>query len=187
MVYKFGTNSGKYPTKVKGKRLLEYEVWTGLLKRCYIRENPAYNCCSVSDSWLDYDDFYETVKLVPNYENMVDGWQLDKDILFKGNNIYSKDTCCFVPREINATLIKRARDRGDCPIGVHEVNGMFVARVSKGGVRKYVGRSTTKEGAFQLYKAAKELEIKLLAEKWKVNLSDLTYQALLNYKVEITD
>ena len=187
MVYKFGTNSGKYPTKVGGKRLPEYEVWTGILKRCYIRENPAYNHCSLSNEWLEYDDFYETIKLVPNYEKMKEGWHLDKDILFKDNIIYSKETCCFVPREINATLIKRKRDRGELPIGVNKVKDRFVARLSLNNNRIYLGSFKTPEKAFLCYKEAKELELRKLAEKWKGSLSPVTYQALLNYKVEITD
>ena len=187
MVYKVGTNSGKYPTKVKGVRLLEYEVWTGILKRCYIRENPAYNCCTVSQEWLHYDNFYETIRLVPNYENISIGWQLDKDILVKNNTTYSTDTCCFVPREINAFLIKRKRDRGLYPIGVSKKGEGFDARLSLHNERVFLGHFSSSNEAFKAYKDAKEFEIKKLAEKWKDALHPRTYQALLNYQVEITD
>jgi hypothetical protein len=43
---------------------------------------------------------------------------LDKDILYKGNKIYSPDTCVFVPQEINALFVKNDANRGDLPIGV---------------------------------------------------------------------
>ena len=46
------------------------------------------------------------------------GWELDKDILVKGNKIYSPDTCCFVPKEVNTVFTKRQSKRGDYPIGV---------------------------------------------------------------------
>ena len=121
------------------------------------------------------------------YKEFRDGWQLDKDILFKDNLVYSKETCCFVPREINATLIKRKRDRGKLPIGVHKVKGRFVSRLSLSNDRVYLGSFKTPEEAFDCYKKAKELELCKLAEKWKDALSPVTYQALLNYKVEITD
>ena len=36
-------------------------------------------------------------------------------------------------------------------------------------------------------KIAKELHIKEVADKWKSQIADKTYQAMYNYKVEITD
>jgi len=43
------------------------------------------------------------------------------------------------------------------------------------------------EEAFAVYKEAKELHIKSLAEKWKNDLDPRVYKALMNYVVEITD
>lgn len=37
------------------------------------------------------------------------------------------------------------------------------------------------------YKGAKECHIKSLAEKWKGKIDDKVYQALLEWKIEITD
>ena len=48
-----------------------------------------------------------------------EGKQLDKDILFEGNNLYGPDTCVFVTRMTNMFTIDRGASRGDLPIGVH--------------------------------------------------------------------
>ena len=40
---------------------------------------------------------------------------------------------------------------------------------------------------FQVYKVAKEDYIRHVANKWKNQITEECYQALLNYKIEITD
>lgn len=45
-------------------------------------------------------------------------WNLDKDILVKGNKSYSKDTCIFVPNDINTVFLNHQSSRGDYPLGV---------------------------------------------------------------------
>ena len=48
-------------------------------------------------------------------------------------------------------------------------------------------RFKTSEEAFQAYKTAKEAYIKEVAERWKGKIDDKVYQALLEWKIEITD
>ena len=50
-----------------------------------------------------------------------------------------------------------------------------------------LGSGKTPEEAFSVYKYAKELTIKYLAEKYKLELDSRAYTALINYTVEITD
>ncbi len=45
----------------------------------------------------------------------------------------------------------------------------------------------TFEEAFQAYKIAKEEYIKEVANKWKGRITEQTYIALYNWKIEITD
>ena len=45
----------------------------------------------------------------------------------------------------------------------------------------------TEEEAFLAYKREKESFIKEVANKYKDKLSDIAYNALMNYEVEITD
>ena len=63
----------------------------------------------------------------------MEGWQLDKDILIKGNKIYSPDTCCFVPSEINNLFVGCNKSRGSLPIGVtfNKRLKRYVAQISK--------------------------------------------------------
>ena len=117
------------------------------------------------------------------------GWQLDKDILIKGNKIYSEDTCCFVPAEINSLFIKCDRSRGEYPIGVnyHKRDRKYVAKISRFKEDIHLGYFYTPDEAFNAYKEAKEAYIKEVANKWKDQIDLRVYEALMNYQVEITD
>ena len=112
-------------------------------------------------------------------------FQLDKDILIKGNKIYSEETCAFVPQEVNLLFVKGEKSRGDYPIGVrfHKVSGMFRAMYNN----KLSEHFKTPEEAFCAYKEAKEAYIKEVANKWKDQIDQRVYEALMNYQVEITD
>ena len=115
------------------------------------------------------------------------GWHLDKDILIKGNKIYSPETCCFVPQEVNILFIKNSKRREGLPIGVYKQKNSFVAHLSKGKEQIYLGSFSTIEECFQAYKIAKEEYIKEMADKWKPLIHLKVYEAMYNYKVEITD
>lgn len=52
---------------------------------------------------------------------------------------------------------------------------------------KNIGSFNTPEEAFEAYKTAKEKQIKEVADKWKPLIKPKVYQAIYNYKVEITD
>lgn len=55
------------------------------------------------------------------------------------------------------------------------------------GAKKHLGTFKTKEEAFNAYKTAKEQCIHDYANKYKDKLDNNVYNALLQYKVEITD
>lgn len=163
-----------------------HKLWLGMLERCYSKsrqvKTPTYIGCSVCDEWLLFSNFKRWFD-----EHYVEGWHLDKDILVKGNKVYSPETCCFVPQEINGLLSKRQRFRGNYPIGVRKNYSTFVAECQVGNGRlKYYGFSTP-EDAFEVYKQTKERHIKDVANKWRGKISDSVYQALYNYKVDIND
>lgn len=172
---------GKYCSNHKSK-----SYWMRMLHRCYDekvhKERPTYKGCLVDECWHNYQVFAKWFD-----DNYTDGFVLDKDILIKNNRIYSPETCCFVPQEINGLFTKTNAKRGKYPIGVKKEGDRFRADMSYKKNSTYLGAFDTPEEAFQAYKTAKEVLIKKVADKWKEQISNKVYKAMYNYQVEITD
>ena len=174
-----------------GKPCKIYKQWYNMIERCYneklYQRRPTYIDCYVSDDFKDYSKWRDWFD---NYQYKHDGWHLDKDLLFKGNKIYSEPTCVFIPREINQVLTKREASRGEYLIGVYwdKTAKAFKAMVSKNkGKQEHLGYFNTEIEAFEAYKQAKENYIKELADKYKDMLDPRAYEALYNYTVDIDD
>ena len=109
-----GASIGRNMTK-------EYRLWNNMINRCYnekeLNRNPTYKDCHVSEDWRYLSNFKEWCNRQIGFEQ--EDWHLDKDILVKGNKVYSEDTCCFVPKEINLLFTKADRIRGKYPVGVY--------------------------------------------------------------------
>lgn len=167
-----------------------YKIWISMLDRCYSEKtqlkHKSYVGCTVCQEWLDFQNFARFYELT--YKEA--GWQLDKDILGKGLSLYSPQTCCFVPPEINKLFVQRKLHRGNTPIGVHyeKSRNRFKASMHDGtGKTKFLGRFHTATEAFYAYKEAKEQLIKIIAEKYRGRISDSLYNTLINYKINISD
>ena len=195
-VYGVGILGTKYPSKVSGVTTKEYVPWCSMLKRCYSdsykKKNPTYKDCEVSENFKSYEYFYEWCHKQVGFGNDGNGnpFHLDKDLLIKGNKVYSESTCVFIPSEINSLLIKREALRGEYLIGVYwsKTNKAFRARVNKNkGASEHLGYFNTELEAFNAYKVAKETYIKEQANKFKSQIDPRAYEALMNYQVEITD
>ena len=123
-VYGVGVLGAKYPTRVNGVITKEYALWNHMLERCYSntykKQRPTYEGCKVSENFKYYEYFYEWCHKQIGFDNDGNGnpFQLDKDLLVKGNKVYNESTCVFLPKEINLLLIKRESLRGEYLIGV---------------------------------------------------------------------
>lgn len=99
-----------------------------MLYRCYhkgfLESNPTYKGCSVTAEWLRFSNFKAWME-TQDWE----GKQLDKDILFHGNRLYSADTCVFVSQRVNKFLV------------IKTMSGKYLTGVSwKKDRRKYAAR-----------------------------------------------
>jgi len=182
---------GAYVRYADGVETAAYISWKGMLERCYnekfLRERPSYMGCLVCDEWHNfqvYANWHEKNYYTVDNEPM----DLDKDILVKGNKIYSPTTCVFVPRRINSLVVTNKLQRGDLPIGVVKTKrNRYVARMGYLTERKSLGTFDTPEEAFLAYKTAKEAYIKQVADEYKDKIPKKLYDALYAYTIEITD
>ena len=165
-----------------------YKAWLNMIKRCYdaktLARRPNYTGCQVCDEWLRFSNF----QLWYN-ENCKPGYQIDKDILIKGNKLYSPETCLGVPSRINALFISARSVRGKYPIGVCRHYKKYEAQINYGSGSVSLGDYSSPEEAFLVYKRAKERYIKQLAQEYYSSglITKRVYDALMKYQVEITD
>ena len=198
-VYKIGFfGVGMHKGKIKGKHTKKYSTWRHILMRVnspkFHKKNPTYRNCSICNEWHNFQVFGKWFD--ENFYTI--GTELietDKDILIKGNKLYSPETCVFVPKNINAMFTKNGIQRGDYPIGVslRLDNNMYRAYCSNQLInlnkktRVDLGQFPTPELAFNSYKKYKENHIKEVADYYKNSIPQKLYDALYRYEVEITD
>lgn len=196
-----GVVGNKYYTWIseEKKRTREYSIWMAMIHRCFdnkVKEkHPTYKDATCCNEWLLYENFYEWLHSQENFDKWIDNknWHLDKDVLVKGNKIYSPETCCLVPQNINSLFTKHDIARGNYPIGIsyHKRDNKFMVQCNNPFTNKrtHIGGYKTLEEAFQSYKEYKENIIKQVAEIEydKGNITKQCYEAMLNYVVEIDD
>ena len=183
---------GKYNSRNKEV----FSLWSSMLDRAYSEKyhtkQPTYKDVEVCKEWLNFQIFAEWCE-GQEFFNTLDSkgrrYEIDKDLLIKGNRIYSSKTCCFIPREVNITIVRRLKSRGKYPIGVTycKSRNTFVAKFGCNNSTIYLGSFDNIEEAFQAYKVAKENHIKDLAVSLLGKIDDNVYKALINYEVNIND
>lgn len=193
---------GKYKSSKNKNFSKIYNAWVYMLRRCYdpyyLNKYPTYIDVYVCDEWHNFQNFaqwWEENVYNCNNERM----HLDKDILIKGNKIYSPETCIIVPERINLLFVKSSKNRGKHPIGVHEhydkkygyKNLQVCCSIYRDGKKnlKYLGTFPLDRPfqAFTCYKNFKEKYIKQIADEYNELIPKKLYNALYNYEVEIND
>lgn len=196
LVRGIGINDGSRPASINGRDSKEYSIWQNMLDRCtkvFWVKKPSYTGTTCSENFKNYSFFYDWCQTQIGFRNIDSysrAWQLDKDLLFKGNKHYSETTCVFVPHRINLLLTKRETARGCLPIGVtwNKECRKYAASVRlMGGKRKYLGVFKSQEAAFEAYKVFKEGLVREVAAEYKEQIDCRAYQALIAYKVSIDD
>ena len=185
---------GDAPSRIGGVLDIAYTYWCSMLIRCYDQNKQGqlqyYEGCSVSEHFKNLEYFSTWCSKQIGFDATDckgKSFQLDKDILVRGNKVYSEDTCCFVPQQINKVIMDSKKIRGAYPVGVTLTRSRFRAAISRYGKVTHIGNFDNAEEAFLAYKQAKEDYIKEIANKWKDQIDPRIYEALMNWEINIDD
>lgn len=184
-VFGLGINDVQKRIFKDGKIEPSYSHWREMIKRCAFK---PYDNCSCCEEWLRYSNFLDWFNSEDS--GYKEGYALDKNILVKGNTLYSPSTCCFVPQEINNLVQNNKQHRGKTPIGVKQMeNGKYGVRPNKHFSTRGLGQFDTREDAFAQYKRLRENHIQEVATQYynEGKITKRVYDALMKYEVEITD
>ena len=201
LVFGVGINDADYVVKkfetigyVDGKQKRKqiwvcpyYQVWKDMLRRCYSAKfqvkYPTYKGCSVSEEWLTFSNFKRWME-----KQDYNGKQLDKDLLFEGNNVYSADTCVFVTQMVNSFTTDSGATRGEWMIGVywHKGANKFMSQCCNPFTKKreHLGLFTSE---LEAHKAWLKRKLELAHELAAIQTDERVAKALIerytNYNV----
>lgn len=174
----------KYLRKVSSKK--KWQLWENMKQRCYSDKyharSPQYKECSICDEWLDdRQSFFDWVD--ENYytygNEQID---LDKDILVKGNKVYSPDTCIFAPHSIN-TYFENLTAK---PKYIESLD-KWKPSIYLEGKTVPLGYFDTEDEAKLEYIKHKEASILAKADLYKAGIPRALYKAMANWKIELSD
>lgn len=90
------------------------QLWRNMLRRCYNEKGVSSYTkkgVTVDDRWLCFADFLEDLPKLDNFEfwlsahnGKTEKYDLDKDYRIKGNTVYSRDACMFLPQSVNRSI-----------------------------------------------------------------------------------
>jgi len=171
----FKDRSGLWVTQVHWHKRCAWtrsgSVWNNMRRRCIPNGRtqsrlPTYVGCTLSDNFKDFQYFVEWSNKQVGFG--IDNYQLDKDLLFRGNKMYSEDTCIYVPKPLNMFLCSHNKTRGKYKTGVYYEpdRNKYQAKIQLVNSHKHLGRYGTEDEAHEVYKVAKEAE----ARRWAARL-----------------
>ena len=181
-VFGFGVNDANLrdPTDKR------YVLWYSLIRRAYSevyhKRKPTYKGVRVSGDWKYLSNFIRDVEQMPNFDMALsENWELDKDLLGGNQRLYSKDTCCFLPRELNTLFTNESNKGLKKGVFYNKRLGKFTASINRGGKgRSHIGVYLTEDEAHYNYCKEKQKHLDSLILKYEDKLPD-------NVKLKLKD
>lgn len=180
-----GEEHGNIPTDVHIK-----DVWIKMIKRCYSPciKDKVYIKYLVCDEWHSYYNFYKWYKSQTTNGYYFKGYQIDKDFLDFGKNLYkySPETCRLIPEKINSFLnnFEDTRNTGT-PSGVtwKAKNNKYQIQIKDEYSRKvYLGLVDDPLEGYVLYCKEKERVARALAVMYEGLVVPEILQVLRSFK-----
>lgn len=160
-----------------------YSTWLGTFIRSYdqkfLLEKPTYSGCSVFSDWYNFQTFARWCENQPGFG--LEGYELDKDFIVKGNKIYGPKTCVFIPGYVNSVFSASDSIRGDFPLGVslgaltRSKGQRYIAQIKMRMVstkhKRHLGSFSSSMEAHKAWQLAKSLVIQNVLNAYSVEKS----------------
>lgn len=187
---------GKYKCRVRGRTAKvngyragcmtkEYSVWDSMIRRVYgdlsEQNRRTYGDVEVCEEWHNFQNFAEWCQTQSGFGK--DGYHIDKDILIRGNRVYSPEACCFVPAHINSAVTGMKHTNTTGYSGVWKDKSSYVAEITINGTGISLGSFSDADKASLMYKNIKQTYIRTLAEIYKEDIDHKVYLALKEWEV----
>ena len=199
----FGSSPERSLFMVKYMELTEREIknrYANMRNRCYSRayqeKRQWYRGCTVCDEWMDPEHGLDRFGAWCNANYyIIEGegtMEIDKDILVKGNKVYSPETCLFVPKRINCMFSGSSRkNENGLPMEVQynaHLQQYYPVLTGIDG-KDIISREyfDNPEDAWQLYAQYKTDYVKTIAETYRSCVPDKVYEAIKNHVFSIDD
>jgi hypothetical protein len=169
-----------------------YGVWSRMIERCYspksLLRNSQYIVTEVCEDWRLFSKFQEW-----SSENYVDGWTLDKDVIDLTGETYSPLTCCFLPQEVNKSILDSSAARSEFGLGVwykkptkrmvNERKKPYVAEINN----TKIGSFTSAREAHRAWQESKVSSLVQTATDWTGKIDDRAILGLVKraYLIEL--
>lgn len=142
-----------------------YLKWQQVIRRCdsteYTLKRPNLSA-DISDDWRYFSKFRKWME-----EQEWQNKEIDKDLLIRGNRLYSAETCLLVDTVVNTFINEFRTKQSDLPIGCsRQKNGKIIVQVKdwESGQRVYVGTFDSVDLAKRAYYETKHRFAVRLAE-----------------------
>lgn len=177
---------GEYPSILADrKQCKEYDIWSNMLKRCYVTVGHATVC----EEWLNYQTFAKWYN--GELERVGEGY-LVYNLIDANATEYNPETTTLIPTEIYMQLKRRTKRRSvhNLPAGVsHQLDknnkptGRYVAKLGVNYKSIRLGTFYSVDDADRAYREAKERHVRDLANKYKDKITSSAFEALMNWRV----
>lgn len=187
LIYGVGyIGEGCYKSHANGEKTQSYIKWFSMMSRCYDKEQlkrrTKYEEVTVCDDWHSFQNFARWYYAQDVSDS---SYCLDKDVLIKGNMVYSPDACCLIPAQINTLLTVNRRANRALPLGAYldKRYNRFKSKITANGGVIYLGMFATAQEAHEAYVIAKERHVKEKAIEYRDRISDKVFYALMRWRV----
>ena len=178
---------GNTTTRENNKEKKSYRMWLEMMTRCYGNRKVttnSYNDVIICDEWHIFENFENW--FLENYYNInEERMTVDKDILIKGNRIYSPTNCLIVTQYINSLFASVNFNKIRCGTCFIKNYNMYKASCKRiDSKNSFIGYYENIEDAHNAYIITKREVIRQIADKYKQEYKQFpnkVYQAMINY------